>query len=97
MAVSYKKLWHILVDRDMKKKDLEALAGLSHYTMSKMSRDENVTTEVLGKVCAHLIAMQKILQIFFLMKKTESVLWDTNYFILKNSAIVRQNIDSYNK
>ena len=54
MAVSYKKLWHILVDRDMKKKDLEALAGLSHYTMSKMSRDENVTTEVLGKVCAAL-------------------------------------------
>lgn len=51
MAVSYKKLWHILVDRDMKKKDLEALAGLSHYTMS---RDENVTTEVLGKVCAAL-------------------------------------------
>jgi hypothetical protein len=54
MAVSYKKLWHILVDRDMKKKDLEALAGLSHYAMSKMSRNENVTTEVLGKVCAAL-------------------------------------------
>ena len=35
MAVSYKKLWHILLDRDMKKKDLENLAGLSHYTMSK--------------------------------------------------------------
>lgn len=54
MAVSYKKLWHILVDRDMKKKDLEALAGLSHYAMSKMSRNENVTTKVLGKVCAAL-------------------------------------------
>ena len=54
MAVSYKKLWHILVDRDMKKKDLEALAGLSHYIMSKMSRDEDVTTEVLGKICGAL-------------------------------------------
>jgi DNA-binding helix-turn-helix protein len=54
MAVSYKKLWHILLDRDMKKKELEALAGLSHYAMSKMSKDENVTTEVLGKVCATL-------------------------------------------
>lgn len=54
MAVSYKKLWHILLDRDMKKKDLEMLAGISHYTMSKMSRDENVTTEVLGKVCMAL-------------------------------------------
>ena len=54
MAVSYKKLQHILLDRDMKKKELEALAGLSHYAMSKMSRDENVTTEVLGKVYAAL-------------------------------------------
>ena len=51
MAVSYKKLWHILLDRDMKKKDLENLAGLSHYTMSKMSRDENVNTEALGRIC----------------------------------------------
>lgn len=38
----------------MKKKDLEALAGLSHYTMSKMSRDENVNTEVLGRICKAL-------------------------------------------
>ena len=54
MAVSYKKLWHILVDREMKKKDLEAAAGISHYMMSKMSRDENVTTEVLGNICTAL-------------------------------------------
>lgn len=40
MAVIDKKLWHILLDRDMKKKELEALAGLSHYAMSKMSRAE---------------------------------------------------------
>lgn len=51
MAVSYKKLWHILIDRNMKKKDLEELAGINHYTMNKMSRDENVTADVLGKVC----------------------------------------------
>lgn len=51
MAVSYKKLWHILIDKDMKKKELEELAGINHYTMNKMSRDENVTTEVLGKIC----------------------------------------------
>ena len=42
MAVSYKKLWHILIDRNMKKKDLEALAGINHYTMSKMSRDKSL-------------------------------------------------------
>ena len=51
MAVSYKKLRHILLDRDMKKKDLEEKTGLSHYTLSKMSRDENVTAEVLRKIC----------------------------------------------
>lgn len=54
MAVSYKKLWHILLDRDMKKKDLESLADLSHYAMSKLGRNEDVTTEVLGKICAAL-------------------------------------------
>lgn len=54
MAVSYKKLWHILLDRDMKKKDLQMAAGLTSYAMSKLSRDENVTTEILGKICKAL-------------------------------------------
>lgn len=54
MAVSYKKLWHLLLDRDMKKKDLELLAGVNHYTMRKLSRDENVTTETIGKICTAL-------------------------------------------
>lgn len=39
MAVSYKKLWHILVDRNMKKKDLEEAAGITHYQMYKLRRD----------------------------------------------------------
>lgn len=54
MAVSYKKLWHILIDKDMKKKDLEELAGINHYTMNKMSRGEDVTIEILGKICIAL-------------------------------------------
>ena len=54
MSVSYKKLWHILLDRNMKKKDLEALAGISHYTMTKMSKNEDVSTDVLAKVCVAL-------------------------------------------
>ena len=54
MAVSYKKLWHILLDRDMKKKDLQQMANLTSYAMSKLSRDENVTTEILGKICLAL-------------------------------------------
>ena len=50
MAVSYKKLWHILLDRDMKKKDLEELAGISVYTVKRLTHNENVTTEVLAKI-----------------------------------------------
>ncbi len=54
MAVSYKKLWHLLIEKDMKKKDLEELAGVNHYTMCKMSRGEAVTADVLGKLCSAL-------------------------------------------
>ena len=50
MAISYKKLWHILLDRDMKKKDLERLAGINEYTTKKLTRNENVSAEVLGKI-----------------------------------------------
>lgn len=51
MSVSYKKLWKLLIDRDMKKKDLAAAAGISTTSMSKLGRNENVTTDVLVKVC----------------------------------------------
>ena len=54
MAVSYKKLWHLLIDLDMKKKDLESLAGVNHYTMRKLSRNENVTTDIIGRICVAL-------------------------------------------
>ncbi len=42
MAVSYKKLWKIRVDQDMKKKDLAKLADVSTYTIAKMSKGENM-------------------------------------------------------
>lgn len=54
MSVSYKKLWKLLIDNDMKKKDLQEKAGLTSYAMNKLSRDEDVTTETLGKVCSAL-------------------------------------------
>lgn len=54
MAVTYKKLWHILLDRDMKKKDLQAAAQLTSYAMNKLSRDETVTTDILAKICVNL-------------------------------------------
>ena len=54
MAVCYKKLWKILIDRDMKKKDLCAAAGISHASMAKLGKNENVTTDVLVKICTAL-------------------------------------------
>ena len=54
MVVSYKKLWKLLIDRDMKKKDLAKAADISNYTVTKMSKGENVTVVILGKICAAL-------------------------------------------
>ena len=54
MSVSYKKLWKLLIDHDMKKKDLAKVADISNYTITKMSKGENVTVETLGKICAAL-------------------------------------------
>lgn len=54
MSVSYKKLWKLLIDRDMKKKDLQESANISNYTVSKLNRGDNVTTDVLGKICKAL-------------------------------------------
>ena len=48
MAVSYKKLWKLLIDLDMKKKDLAKAADISNYTITKMSKGENVTVEILS-------------------------------------------------
>lgn len=54
MAVSYKKLWKLLIDHDMKKKDLAKAAGISNYTITKMNKGENVTVDTLGKICSVL-------------------------------------------
>ena len=54
MAVSYKKLWKLLIDKDMKKKDLCAKAGISPASVTKMGRNGHVTTESLLKICTAL-------------------------------------------
>ena len=51
MTVSYKKLWKLLIDKDMMKKDLQKEASISWATMTKMSKGETVSTEVLMKIC----------------------------------------------
>ena len=54
MAASYKKLWKLLIDRDLKKKDLAKIANISNYTVTKLTRGDNVTTDVLGRICEAL-------------------------------------------
>lgn len=54
MSVSYKKLWKLLIDRDMKKKDLAEKANISSYTLSKLNRGDNVNTDTLVKICRAL-------------------------------------------
>ncbi len=54
MAVSYNKLWKLLIDKNMKKKDLREAAGISNSLIAKLGRNENVTVEVLAKICAAL-------------------------------------------
>ena len=54
MAISYKKLWKLLIDRDMKKKDLQKLAGISSATITKLGKNENVSTEIIQKICIAL-------------------------------------------
>jgi DNA-binding Xre family transcriptional regulator len=54
MALSYKRLWKLLIDRDLKKKDLMGLAGISTYTINKLNRCENVNADTLAKICVAL-------------------------------------------
>lgn len=54
MRVSYKKLWKLLIDKDMKKKDLQLAARISSTTIAKLSNHENVSMDVLIKVCTIL-------------------------------------------
>ena len=51
MATSYKKLWKLLIDKDLKKKDLERMAKVSHYTINKLNKGENITTDILERIC----------------------------------------------
>ncbi len=54
MILSYKKLFKLLIDRDMKKKDLMALSGISQSSVTKLGNNENVCTDVLVRICTAL-------------------------------------------
>lgn len=51
MSVTYKKLRLMLVEKNMKKKDLQEQAGLTHHEMLKLRNDMNITTDTIGKIC----------------------------------------------
>jgi DNA-binding Xre family transcriptional regulator len=54
MKTSYKKLWKLLIDMDMTKTDLRKAAGISSSSLAKLGKDENVTTDVLMRICSAL-------------------------------------------
>lgn len=54
MKISYKKLWKLLIDRNMKKKQLAEAAGISSASIAKLGRNENVNTDILLKICIAL-------------------------------------------
>ena len=65
MEVSYKKLWKLLIDKNMKKKDLQAVAGISWASITKLSKGKTVSMEVLIKIT------NMGLRLFLWMKHTE--------------------------
>lgn len=54
MRISYNKLWKLLIDKNMKRKDLQGVAGISSASIAKLGKGENITTDVLIKICEAL-------------------------------------------
>lgn len=64
MGVSYKKLWHMLIDRGMKKRELCEEADISTSSLAKLAKGENVNTDILVKICRALkCSMDDIMEI----------------------------------
>lgn len=74
MSVSYKRLWKLLIDKDMKKVELESSAGISHYTINKLNHNKNVNVDVLAKICTALnCTMDEIMEILRLNEKVNAI------------------------
>ena len=66
MTISYKKLFKLMIDRDLKRKDLQRLTGISASSIAKLSRDEYVSMDVLIKICSVFDAqMSDVVEIIF--------------------------------
>jgi DNA-binding Xre family transcriptional regulator len=74
MAVSYKKLFKILIDRDMKKKEFRELVGISYSTMSKLEKGENTNVDVLERICLKMnCRIEDIMEVLPDLESTQSV------------------------
>ena len=74
MSVSYKKLWKLLIDKDMKIKDICEKAGISPASVTKMGRNGHVTTEILLKICTALdCQVEDIMEIVPDSKSTKEI------------------------
>ena len=66
VAISYKKLFKLMIDRDLKRKDLQRLTGISASSIAKLSRDEYVSMDVLIKICSVFDAqMSDVVEIIY--------------------------------
>ena len=64
MAVSYKKLWKLLIDKDMKKKDLRIATGMTTTALAKLGKNENVNTDILVRICKALnCSLEEIMEL----------------------------------
>lgn len=54
MTITYKKLWKLLIDKELKKKDLQAMAGISSASITKLGKNENVNMDIIEKICVAL-------------------------------------------
>ena len=91
MAVSYKKLWKLLIDKNMKKKDLQESANLTQHAMRKLSKDEAVTTDTLAKVCRCLdCTVDEIMEV--LPENQDKSVFGTHKLLGYNCILVTKNI-----
>lgn len=72
MSVTYKKLRHLLIEKNMKKKDLMEKAGLTQHEMLKLRNDMNITTETIGKICKAMNCEPLDIMEFFDEDETEA-------------------------
>lgn len=71
MNVDYKKLWHLLIDRGMKKKDLQQAAGLTNHIMLRLRKNQDITTKTIEKICKALDCGPDDIMEFYIEKSDE--------------------------